>query len=392
MAAFMRPAILLSFLFSLILPCLAQNCLSDTFSNNRLYTLCSSLGLLSATLHWTYHPSNGTADIAYVAQQESSGFVAWAINPSGSDMIGANSILAFHDSAGVVTAITYEFSNYTPSVRDSNLSFRVYSREAEYSDGKYTIYATVALPGNRTTLNTVWQAGQVSGGVPVSHALSGDNIKSMGSTDFLTGESSGSGGSSRLHRKNIHGVLDAVSWGVLMPLGAIIARYLKVFKWADPAWFYLHVACQCSAYIIGVAGWGLGLKLGSESNGITYDSHRNIGIALFCLATLQIFALLLRPNKKNKYRIYWNIYHHSVGYCVIILSIVNIFKGFDILDPAKKWKRAYIAVIATLGGIALVLEAVTWPIVLKRRSRSSEKSHHGANGANVYGGRQNQVA
>ncbi|KAG1366965.1 hypothetical protein COCNU_13G007550 [Cocos nucifera] len=77
-------------------------------------------------------------------------------------MIGANSILAFHDSAGVVTAITYEFSNFTPSVRDSNLSFSVYSREAEYSDGKYTIYATVALPGNRTTLNTVWQAGQVA--------------------------------------------------------------------------------------------------------------------------------------------------------------------------------------------------------------------------------------
>ncbi|XP_038976165.1 cytochrome b561 and DOMON domain-containing protein At5g47530-like [Phoenix dactylifera] len=184
----MRPAmLLLSFLPSLILPCLAQNCLSDTFSNNRLYTRCSSLGRLNATLYWTYHPSNGTADIAYRAQQESSGFVAWAINPSSSGMIGANALLAFHDSAGTVTAITYLFSNFTPSVRDSNLTFRVYSREAEYSNGKYTIYSTVALPGNRTTLNTVWQAGQVSGGVPVSHALSGDNIRSMASTNFLSG-------------------------------------------------------------------------------------------------------------------------------------------------------------------------------------------------------------
>lgn len=174
-----------------------------------------------------------------------------------------------------------------------------------------------------------------------------------------------------------------------MPLGVIIARYLRVFKSADPAWFYLHAACQCSAYIIGVSGWGLGLKLGSESKGITYHSHRDIGIALFCLATLQVFALLLRPNKDNKYRIYWNVYHHLVGYSVIVLSVVNIFKGFDILDPAKKWKHAYIAIIATLGGVALVLEAATWAIVLKRKSRSPEKFEYGTNG---YGGRQHQGA
>lgn len=79
-----------------------------------------------------------------------------------------------------------------------------------------------------------------------------------------------------------------MSWGILMPIGAIIARYMRVFKSADPAWFYLHVACQCSAYIVGVAGWGTGLKLGSDSKGITYHSHRDIGIALFCLATLQV--------------------------------------------------------------------------------------------------------
>ena len=86
----------------------------------------------------------------------------------------------------------------------------------------------------------------------------------------------------------IHGVLNAVSWGILMPVGAIIARYLKVFKSADPAWFYLHVTCQTSAYIIGVAGWGTGLKLGRDSVGIRYDTHRTLGIILFCFGTLQV--------------------------------------------------------------------------------------------------------
>lgn len=88
----------------------------------------------------------------------------------------------------------------------------------------------------------------------------------------------------------IHGVLNAVSWGILMPIGAIIARYMRVFKSADPAWFYLHVTCQSSAYIIGVAGWATGIKLGSESSGVQYTAHRAIGIVLFCLGTLQVYA------------------------------------------------------------------------------------------------------
>lgn len=102
---------------------------------------------------------------------------------------------------------------------------------------------------------------------------------------------------------------------------------------------------------------------------------------------VKIFALLLRPKKDNKYRFYWNIYHHSVGYCVIVLSVINIFKGFDILIPGDGWKTAYIIIIATLGGIALILEVVTWIIVLKRKDRE-EKSHHGTNGFNGYEARQ----
>lgn len=79
-----------------------------------------------------------------------------------------------------------------------------------------------------------------------------------------------------------------MSWGTLMPMGAIFARYLKVFKAADPAWFYLHVACQTSAYAVGVAGWATGIKLGGESAAVQYTTHRNIGIALFVLGTLQV--------------------------------------------------------------------------------------------------------
>lgn len=71
-------------------------------------------------------------------------------------------------------------------------------------------------------------------------------------------------------------------------MGAMISRYLKTFKSADPAWFYLHVACQTSAYVVGVSGFATGIKLGSDSPGIKYGTHRNIGIVLFCMGTLQV--------------------------------------------------------------------------------------------------------
>ncbi|KAF0911164.1 hypothetical protein E2562_007942 [Oryza meyeriana var. granulata] len=356
----------------------SQNCQSASFQNGRAFQQCNNMAVLGATLHWTYHAANGTADIAFRAPQQSSGWVAWGINTQGSGMAGSSVFIVSQDSAGAVSVLTTVLEGTSPSLTSGSLRFNVPGAPtAAYANGEYTMFATIALPNNSTTQNTVWQAGPGNTGAIAPHTTSGPNVLSMQRLDFLSGQSTGAS-NSRLHRRNIHGVLNAVSWGILIPLGAMIARYLRVFEAADPAWFYLHITCQLSGYILGVAGWGLGLKLGSESKGITYDAHRNIGIAIFCLATLQVFALLLRPDKKNKYRLYWNIYHHSVGYSAIVLSAVNIFKGLDILKPASGWKKSYIAILATLGGVALFLEAITWVIVLRRKK--SDKSYGATNG------------
>jgi len=91
----------------------------------------------------------------------------------------------------------------------------------------------------------------------------------------------------------------------------------------------------------------------------------------------------LRPKKDHKYRLYWNIYHHSVGYTIIILGIINIFKGMSILDVEQKWKTGYIIAIAILGAIAVILEVVTWGIVLKRRKEDSKTSNGTSNGGRL---------
>ncbi|XP_010270148.1 PREDICTED: cytochrome b561 and DOMON domain-containing protein At5g47530-like [Nelumbo nucifera] len=389
------PMLFLCVLISLFFSSSAQTCQSYTFSSNRQFSSCSDLPVLNSYLHWTYSPSAGSVQIAYRhTGVTTSNWVAWAINPTSQGMIGAQALVAYQQSNGSMLAYTSPVTSVSTSLAEGNLSFQVSDLLATFDNNEMTIFATIELPNNLTTVNQVWQVGPVDQSTPRSHTTSGDNINSKGSLNFLSGQTTTTGNSVQ-RRRNVHGVLNAISWGTLMPLGAIIARYLKVFKSADPAWFYLHVACQSSAYIIGIAGWATGIKLGSDSAGIVQHAHRNIGIVLFCFGTLQVLALLLRPNKDHKYRFYWNIYHHSIGYSVIILSVINIFKGFDILQLGKNWKRAYIGIIVFLGFNFLMLEAITWNIVLKRRSRSSEKSHHGVNGVNgvngYYGDRSQEV-
>ncbi|CAL5386061.1 unnamed protein product [Camellia sinensis] len=367
---------------SQISPSQSLTCTTQSFTN-KLYEYCSDLTQLSSYLHWTYYSSNSTLSIAFVAPPaQSDGWISWAINPTATGMVGSQAFVAFKNSNGVMTVKTFNISSKSLNA-PSNLSFDFTAVSAESSGSMMRIFATLTLPNNTaTTLNQVWQVGpSVTNGSPNPHAFQAANLNSIGTLDLLKGQSNGvTGGGSRTRRKNLHGVLNVVSWGIMFPVGAIIARYLRTFQSADPAWFYLHALCQSSSYAIGVAGWGTGLKLGSESKGVQYTHHRNIGIALFCLATVQVFALLLRPRKDHKFRFYWNIYHHSMGYAIVILGIINVFKGLDILLPAKKWRSAYIIVISGLGIIAILLEAITWVVVLRRKSNKSTKPYDGYNG------------
>ncbi|KVI01119.1 cytochrome b561/ferric reductase transmembrane, partial [Cynara cardunculus var. scolymus] len=296
----------------------AQSCSNYAFkTNNKVFSACNDLPVLNSFLHYTYNPSSKTLKIAYRRTNiDPSKWVAWAINPTSKGMVGSQALVAFRQSNGKMRVYTSPVTGYSTQLPEGDLSFPVSELSAAYSDKEMIIFATLGLQNvSIINLNQVWQDGGVSGNAPMAHVTSGDNVKSMGTLNVLSGRSGSAGGT-------------------------------------DPAWFYLHVTCQTLAYIIGVAGWATGIRLGTQSPGIQFTSHRLIGIILFCVATLQ----------DHKFRIYWNIYHHSLGYGIIILGIINIFKGFDILNPEKKWKRGYTGIIIVVAAIAAVLEAYTWVV------------------------------
>ncbi|KAG6785186.1 hypothetical protein POTOM_010912 [Populus tomentosa] len=379
-------------LISLSVSSLAQNCSSYSFTNNHKYSTCNDLSQLSCSLHWNYYPSNMTADIAFRKTGAStSNWIAWALNPTGPQMAGSQALVAYLHSNGTMLAYTTQVGA-SGSMQPASLNFGVPNISAENEGGVMTIFATLQLSTSLVSTNQVWQEGPLSGDNPGQHPLNAQNRQSVGTVNFVSGSVTSTGATTtpKDRKRNVHGVLNAVSWGILMPVGIIIARYLKVFKSAGPAWFYLHAICQTSGYAVGVAGWATGIKLGSDSPGITYNKHRKLGITIFALGTLQVLALLLRPKPDHKYRLYWNIYHHTIGYTTVILSIVNIFEGFEALGREKNWKKAYIGVLIFLGAVAVVLEAVTWLIVIKRKKTASSDKH--VNGVNGYGSRVQQTA
>ncbi|KAM7264631.1 hypothetical protein ACFE04_002314 [Oxalis oulophora] len=333
----------------------------------------SDLPLLNSFIHYNYNMSSGSLQIAYRQTGIMSGkWVAWAINPTSVGMVGSQALIAYKNSNGSMIVYTSPITQYQTGLLPGKLSFDVSDLSAELEKDGIIIYATLGIKGNVTSLHQVWNEGPVVDDSPKMHAVSGPNVKSMATLDLLSGEIvTPSGGDDRARMKHVHGSLNVASWGILMPIGVMVARYLKVIKPSTPLWFYMHVTCQSCAYIISVAGWVTGIILGRDS--AMHGPHGKIGTALFAMGTLQVFALLLRPKPDAMCRFYWNIYHHSIGYLVIILSIANIMKGLKMLNPGEIYENAYMGGMAALATIALCLQIYKW-------SAESNKNSNGVHG------------
>ncbi|GFQ00130.1 auxin-induced in root cultures protein 12 [Phtheirospermum japonicum] len=176
--------LLLAAVALLISPASSQTCRSQSF--NQTYANCRDLPTLRAYLHWTYNPSarpNPTLDIAFIAPPATrDGWIAWALNPTRSGMLGSQSLIAFRDGTnGSMVVRTYNITSYA-SIAESPIAYEVLSRRAESSDGVMRIFATLALPaGHAAELNQVWQVGAaVRNGVPARHDFSPANLNSTG--------------------------------------------------------------------------------------------------------------------------------------------------------------------------------------------------------------------
>lgn len=92
-------------------------------------------------------------------------------------------------------------------------------------------------------------------------------------------------GSSVKSLRRSHGILNMLGWAILMPIGAIVARFMKQY---DPIWFYSHTVIQSLGFILGIAGIICGFVL-KDRVSTNVSKHKAIGIVVLVLGCLQVY-------------------------------------------------------------------------------------------------------
>lgn len=385
-----RLLLLLLLLFSSISAAFSAHC--TTVTATKTFQKCMNLPTQQASIAWTFHPHNATLDLVFSGNFISpSGWVGCGINPSSPGMTGARVLIAFSDpNSGQIILLPYILDPTVKLQRAPLLSrpldVRLLSSSAALYGGKMAtvhngaavqIFATLKLVPNKTKIHLVWNRGlYVQGYSPTIHPTTSDDLSSIATLDVASG-SAASQSSDVEMLKVIHGILNAVSWGLLLPIGAVTARYLRHVQTLGPAWFYAHAGVQLSGFALGTVGFAIGIRLGELSPGVEYSLHRKLGIAVFALGGLQTLALLFRPKTTNKFRKYWKSYHHFVGYACVVMGVVNVFQGFEAMAASGSYaKLAYCLGVATVIGACVALEVNSW-VVFCRKSKEEKMRREG---------------
>ncbi|GAV74596.1 Cytochrom_B561 domain-containing protein/DUF568 domain-containing protein [Cephalotus follicularis] len=366
-----------------------------TITATKTFQKCMTLPTQQASMAWTFHSHNATLDLCFFGTFISpSGWVGWGINPSSPEMTGTRALVAFPDpNSGQLVLLPYILD---PTVKlqktqllSRPLDIHLISSSATLYGGKLAtihngatiqIYATLKLEANKTKIHYVWNRGlYVQGYSPTIHPTSSNDLSSIATIDVLFGsESEAVQHDINIRRLKIaHAVINAAAWGVLLPIGAVVARYMRHIQAVGPAWFYGHAGVQLFAFSLGSAGFGIGIRLGELSPGVVYGLHRKLGFAAFCLGALQTLALLFRPKSTNKFRKYWKSYHHFVGYACVVLGVVNVFQGFEVMGEGNSYaKLGYCLSLSTLLGICIALEVNSW-VLFCRKSKEEKMKREG---------------
>ena len=147
-----------------------------------------------------------------------------------------------------------------------------------------------------------------------------------------------------------------LGWGVLLPLGALSARYFKVTPhqaWPQQldskGWWHAHRALQWAGIVAMSAGALLAWGQGTGSS-VTARLHAGAGWALVALGWLQIAAGLGRGSKggptddqmrgdhydMTPHRIRFERLHKGLGWLAILAALGVTLMGLRVAD-APRW-------------------------------------------------------
>ncbi|KAH9568487.1 hypothetical protein CY35_03G079500 [Sphagnum magellanicum] len=302
---------------------------------------------------WSRRNGTDTLELVFIAPVTQGNWVGLGFSSTGK-MAGSVALIALMNASSTSpTPYWWRLDDHSipPSSDAQYSSFSSNLNQSQYIDG--TVYISVvvnitAILAPSTPDSFLFAYGLASGSTPQQHTQETSQVANFApaGTHLSTSDT----------KRGAHGLLNLLGWGVFLPIGAIIARYCKVW---DPTWFYLHISFQVLGFILIIAGLVTGLTLQDSYKGVSgLDSHRALAIIVFILATLQMLAIVLRPKKDAKLRRYWNWYHHWVGRFALVLAAVNLFVGIH-LAKENGWNVGYGIILGLEIASILALETIS---------------------------------
>lgn len=172
-----------------------------------------------------------------------------------------------------------------------------------------------------------------------------------------------------------HGRLMTLSWGILLPLGILVARFFKITPGQDwpnridnRFWWRSHLSLQYSGIVLMLAGTLIILIAGSGS--ARWQTHGLLGHAVVLLGLGQILGGWLRGSKggpteaevrgdhydMTARRRAFEWLHKSLGYMALILGVAAIVSGLWQANAPRWMWLSLGAWWSLLIGLAIVLQ------------------------------------
>ncbi len=160
-----------------------------------------------------------------------------------------------------------------------------------------------------------------------------------------------------------HGRVMVLAWGVLIPLGIVVARFMKVLPgqaWPqrldNPSWWHAHRTTQYSGVVLSLVGAALAWSAAKNPD-MLRSAHTTLGWMVVGLGLAQVVAGFLRGSKggptgqtmrgdhydMTPRRVWFERLHKAVGYSAILLACATLLLGLAAAD-APRWM--WIALIA----------------------------------------------
>ncbi|KAK4635558.1 hypothetical protein CLAFUW4_00214 [Fulvia fulva] len=231
----------------------------------------------------------------------------------------------------------------------------------------------LALLALATSTYAQYFGGYTSGSDnPYSSSSSSSDTNGDGSSTF-GGQSSGSfggfGGFGQYNKTvTAHAVLAALAFGFFFPVGGIVIR-LASFR----GLWLVHGLFQIFAYLLYIAGAGIGLWMISARRQLLHDPHPIIGIILLVLIFFQPFLGFLHHFmfKKHSRRVVWSYGHIWLGRIIITLGIINGGLGLRLARraPVAPPSRGAIIGYSVVAGLIWLVYVVSAIVGERKRGR-----------------------